>query len=163
MPPLDAVLDVFAGTAIELQIEIKTNAAGRRYPDLERRLLEAICRRRLQAHTVITSFVAKSLAMVRQAAPAQRLLASISPRSVETAGGLEAVLGRFDALGDCLVAVEKDMLDRQFDFFRERVGADRLGVWTPNEPAEIARWLARPIREITTDRPDLALQLRAAR
>jgi glycerophosphoryl diester phosphodiesterase len=98
--------------------------------------------------------------MIRQAAPGQRLLASVSPRSVEMAGGLDNVLDRFAALGDCLIAVEKGMLEQRFDFFLERVGGERLGVWSPNEPAEIAAWLRRPIREITTDRPDIALSLR---
>src|SRR3954468_3153993 len=32
VPTLDEVLDVFAGSAVELHIEIKTDANGRRYP-----------------------------------------------------------------------------------------------------------------------------------
>jgi hypothetical protein len=51
--------------------------------------------------------------MIRQAAPGQRLLASVSPRSVEMAGGLDNVLDRFAALGDCLIAVEKGMLEQR--------------------------------------------------
>ncbi len=162
VPTLDAVLDILAGTDLELQIEIKTNADGRRYAGLEERLVSVIARRGLQARTVVTSFVAKSLSIVRQAAPQQRLLASIGPRSVQLAGGLGAVLEQFAPLGDCLIAVEKSMLEARFAFFQERIGAERLGAWTLNEPEEIATWLARPIREITTDRPDIALKLRSA-
>jgi glycerophosphoryl diester phosphodiesterase len=162
VPTLDAVLAVFAGTTMELQIEIKTNADGRRYKDLERRLLETIERHGVQDRTVITSFVAKSLAIVREASPRQQLLASISRRSADMAGGLDPALERIAALGSCIVAVEMNLLSEQFDLFQARIGAERIGVWTPNEPEEIARWLARPIRELTTDRPDLALKLRAA-
>jgi glycerophosphoryl diester phosphodiesterase len=43
------------------------------------------------------------------------------------------------------------------------LGSDRLGAWVPNEPDEIAHWLAMPIRQITTDRPDLAVATRAGR
>ena len=40
------------------------------------------------------------------------------------------------------------------------VGGEYLGAWVPNEADDIAQWLARPIRQITTDRPDVALTLR---
>ena len=162
VPTLDSVLDVFAGTGMELQIEIKTNALGRRYGGLEQRLLETIGRHQVQDRTVITSFVTKSLGIVRQASPRQQLLASISRRSADLAGGLDPALDRIDALGSCIVAVEMNLLAECFDYFQTRIGLERIGVWTPNDPEEIAAWLARPIRELTTDRPDLALRLRAA-
>jgi len=38
---------------------------------------------------------------------------------------------------------------------------ERLGVWVPNEEADLAKWPVRPIRQITTDRPDLALKVRS--
>jgi glycerophosphoryl diester phosphodiesterase len=160
VPTLEAVLELFAGTPMELQIEIKTNAEGRRYRGLEQRLLDTVSRHRAESRTVITSFVTKSLGLIRQAAPRQRLLASISLRSADLAGGLAPALDRITALGNCIVAVEKTLLSQQFDFFRRRVGSENLGVWTLNEPEDIAAWLARPIRQLTTDRPDLALQLR---
>jgi glycerophosphoryl diester phosphodiesterase len=34
-------------------------------------------------------------------------------------------------------------------------------VWVPNEEADLAEWLVQPIRQITTDRPDLALEVRS--
>jgi hypothetical protein len=39
--------------------------------------------------------------------------------------------------------------------------ADKLGVWVPNTPAELDIWLRRPVDQLTTDRPDIALALRA--
>ncbi|BEP60474.1 hypothetical protein GmRootV213_10280 [Variovorax sp. V213] len=38
-----------------------------------------------------------------------------------------------------------------------------LGAWVVNEPGEIAQWLTMPVRQITTDRPDLALAARGKR
>jgi glycerophosphoryl diester phosphodiesterase len=41
------------------------------------------------------------------------------------------------------------------------IGAKRLGVWVPNTPQDIAFWLTKPVNQITTDRPDLGVMLRA--
>ena len=42
----------------------------------------------------------------------------------------------------------------------ERVGGERLGAWVANDADDLAFWLRQPIRQITTDRPDTALQQR---
>jgi glycerophosphoryl diester phosphodiesterase len=161
VPNLEAVLDVYAGTPIELHIEIKTDALGRPHEGLEKRLLDVIGRRRLEPQAIITSFVPGILETVRRLAPGQRVLASLDRRSAELFGGLSAALDRFAAIGDCMVAVEKGLLADSFEICLQRIGGDHLGAWVPNDADDIARWLARPIRQITTDRPDLALKLRA--
>lgn len=160
VPTLDAVLDVFAGSTMEMHIEIKTDSEGRLYRGLEQRLLDVIARRGLQSQAILTCFVPKSLEIVRGLSASQRVLASVNQRSADGMGGLGAALDRFDALDGCLVAVEKGLLAENFDFCLERLGTERLGAWVPNEPADIADWLARPIRQITTDRPDIAVQQR---
>jgi glycerophosphoryl diester phosphodiesterase len=75
-------------------------------------------------------------------------------------GGLETALDRFMAIDGCLVAVEKSLLAAHLDLCLQRLGGERLGAWVPNEPDDIAFWLAQPVRQITTDRPDIALQQR---
>jgi glycerophosphoryl diester phosphodiesterase len=160
VPTLEAVLDVFAGSAIELHIEIKTDALGRPYQGLEQRLVELISRRHLQGQAILTCFVPGILETVRSVSPVQRVLGSLDRRSAELLGGLAPALDRFAAIDGCLMAVEKGLLADSLDFCVRKVGADRLGVWVPNEPEDIARWLAAPIRQITTDRPDLALRQR---
>jgi glycerophosphoryl diester phosphodiesterase len=157
IPSLDAVLDIFAGSAIEMHIEIKTDLFGRAYPGLERRLIDAIARRGLERQAILTCFVPEILETVRRLAPRQRVLASLDRRSAEIMGGLAPALDRFTAIEDCLLAVEKGLLIDSLDFCIERLGSDRLGAWVPNEPEDIAAWLSQPIRQITTDRPDLAL------
>jgi len=160
IPTFDAVLDVFADSGLELHIEIKTDAGGQRYPGLERRLVEVIARRGLQDTAILTCFAPRALEIVREIAPHQRVLASVNQRSADALGGLAAALDRFQGIDGCLVAVEKALLADNLDFCLERLGRDRLGAWVPNEPDDIAAWLARPVRQITTDRPDLALEQR---
>ncbi|MBS0539962.1 MAG: glycerophosphodiester phosphodiesterase [Proteobacteria bacterium] len=160
VPTLDAVLDVFAGSGMELHIEIKTDSEGRLYKGLEQRLLDVIARRGLEASAILTCFVPAALETIRGLSASQRVLASVNQRSAEELGGLAAALDRFIAIDGCLVAVEKGLLADNFAVCLERLGTERLGAWVPNEPADIAGWLARPIRQITTDRPDIALQHR---
>ena len=160
VPSLEAVLDVYAGTLVELHIEIKTDALGRPYDGLEKRLLDVIGRRKLEQQVIVTSFVPEILETVRQLSPPQRVLASLDRRSAELFGGLPAALDRFSVIGNCMIAVEKGLLADSLDLCLRRVGGKFLGAWVPNDADDIAQWLARPIRQITTDRPDIALALR---
>jgi glycerophosphoryl diester phosphodiesterase len=161
VPTLDQVLDVFAGSGIELHIEIKTDADGRRYPGLEQRLVDVIRARKLEDAAILTCFAPKALEIVREIAPRQRVLASLNQRSAEALGGLDAAFDRLTAIDGCLIAVEKGLLAGTLDHCLERVGGERLGAWVPNDAEDIASWLTRPIRQITTDRPDIALKQRA--
>jgi glycerophosphoryl diester phosphodiesterase len=160
VPTLDQVLDVFAGSGIELHIEIKTDLNGRRYPDLEQRLADVIARRKLQDTAILTCFTPRALEIVRGIAPTQRVLASVNRRSAEAMGGFDKALDRFAAMAGCLVAVEKGLLAEKLDYCLDRLGPEKLGVWVLNEAADLAHWLAQPVRQITTDRPDIALEQR---
>src|SRR5438477_5545206 len=126
VPTLDQVLDVFAGTAIELHIEIKTSAGGRLYDGLERRLLDLIARRGLQDRAILTCFVPKALETVRRLSPRQRVLASVDRRAAEDGGGLADAPHCVAAIASCLVAVERDLLADTFDLFPNRLASDRV-------------------------------------
>jgi len=162
VPSLEAVLDIYAGTPIELHIEIKTDTLGCAYKGLEKKLVDLIARRGLQRQVLLTCFVPEVLETVRRLSPHQRVLGSLDRRSAELMGGLEGALDRFARIEGCLVAVEKGLLTDSFDLCLKRLGGERLGAWVANEPDDIAFWLARPIRQITTDRPDIALARRRA-
>ncbi len=162
IPTLAEVLDVFAGAAIDLEIELKTDALGNPYPGLIEKVAALVDARDIGAGIVLTCFVPDVLAEARQLAPRLRRLASVDRRSCEAFGGLERTLERFVAL-DCLVAVEQSLLAVALERCIAIVGSERLGVWVPNTPHDLAFWLAQPIARITSDRPDLALLLRAER
>jgi glycerophosphoryl diester phosphodiesterase len=162
IPTLDQVFDIFAGSDIELHIEIKTDSNGRRYPGLEQRLVDVIADRKLHVTAILTCFAPRALEIVRGIAPKQRLLASVNQRLADAMGGLDKALDRFLAMDGCLIAIEKGLLTEKLDYCLDRVGSEKLGVWVPNEADDLAQWLMRPIRQITTDRPDIALEQRHA-
>lgn len=85
--------------------------------------------------------------------------------------------------GPCVDHVEDDM-DRHFSEWKQLGYSDlsldgsivsqdfieaaletgfTVGVWTINGKARLSHWLNMPVHYITTDQPDLALQLRAQR
>jgi glycerophosphoryl diester phosphodiesterase len=162
VPDLDAVLDIFRDSTVELHLEIKTDIAGRAYAGLEARLLEAIARHGLRQQAIVSCFVPEVLQTVRRIDPSQRVLASLDRRSAELLGGIAPALDRFAAIDGCLVAVEKGLLSATLDLCLARLGHVRLGAWVPNDPDDIAYWLRQPVRQITTDRPDLAIAVRRA-
>lgn len=157
VPSLDRVLDVLAGSNVELHVELKADGANKPYPGLEREAVARVRHRGLEGRTVLTSFWLDVLARLREETPDGRLLVSINDASAEKQGGLEAMLRALDDLRVDLVAVHHALLRRELDLFLRRVGTARLGVWTVNGPAEIAYWKSAPIGMITSDRPDLAL------
>ena len=95
---------------------------------------------------------------IRAVAPHIRTLNSFDRRAVERLGlveGLRAALAVAD-----IIAVEKSVLGEYWDAIVAEVPLDRLGAWVPNEEADLSDWLFRSIRQITTDRPDLAVTVR---
>ncbi|WP_298241770.1 glycerophosphodiester phosphodiesterase family protein [uncultured Bradyrhizobium sp.] len=160
IPTLGEVLDVFSDTTHELHIEIKTDALGYAYPGLEARLIDEVKRRGLERRAVITCFVPGVIETVRRLLPEARVLISLDRRSAEMMGGMESALTQLAAIPGCIVAVEKSPLGLAMPLALKVLGTERLGVWVTNEPEEIAYWLAQPVRQITTDRPDLAASIR---
>ncbi|WID94275.1 glycerophosphodiester phosphodiesterase family protein [Bosea vestrisii] len=162
IPTLPAVLDVFAPTTIELEIEMKMDAFGNPYPGLLDKVIALVRERGLAARVVLTCFVPEVIEEIRAKAPDMRRLASVDRRSCEAFGGVDRTLKRFVDLG-CIIAVEQSLLRLALDRAVAIVGRDKLGVWVPNTVGDLDYWLGQPVSQITSDRPDLALQLLAAR
>ncbi len=159
VPSLAQVLDIFQPTAMTVDIEIKTDAYGDPYIGLVEKVVRMVEARQMTERACLTSFVPEVIEEIRKKSPHTRRLASVDRRSTELLGGLERTLERFMDLG-CLIAVEKELLGVCFERCLAITGPERLGVWVPNTPAEIAYWLAQPIKQLTTDRPDIAHALR---
>ena len=162
IPTLPAVLDVFGPTGIELEIEMKMNAFGSPYPGLLDKVIALVEERGLSSRVVLTCFVPEVIEEIRAKAPQMRRLASVDRRSCEAYGGIERTLKRFVDLG-CIIAVEQSLLRLTLDQALGIVGRERLGVWVPNTVGDIDFWLGQPVSQITSDRPDLVIQLAAAR
>lgn len=163
IPSLDDVLAVLKEARLELHVEIKTDAVGNAYPGLESRVIAALERYDLMERTILTCFVPEVLETVRKVREDARVLISLDRRSAEMMGGIARAFDRIDRIPGCFVAVEKALLAQTFEYCVSRIGPERLGAWVTNDEVDIADWMSRPIRQITTDRPDLALAFRQAR
>jgi glycerophosphoryl diester phosphodiesterase len=163
IPTLEEVLTVLRDSSLELHIEIKTDPMGNPYRGFEEKVIRTVDRLALQDHTILTCFVPEVLETVRSLRPDMGVLASLDRRSAERMGGVAQALARLDAIPGCLVAVEKALLTETLELCMATLGGDRLGAWVPNEEADLSHWLQQPIRQITSDRPDLALEIRYAR
>ena len=75
-------------------------------------------------------------------------------------GGVAAAVGRLQALEGCIVAVQEDLLTLNEETFFRMVPRERLAVGITNDTERLRYWLGKPIRHISTDRPDVALALR---
>jgi glycerophosphoryl diester phosphodiesterase len=159
IPLLEEVLDIFVPTAIELHVELKADHTGRPYPGLEAKVAEMLDAKGLSDRAIMTSFHAEVLANIRAEAPHMRTLSSFDARSAERMGGVRAGLETMLELSD-VIAIEKSVLAPHWDEISAMVPQDRLGVWVPNEEQDLSYWLAKPIRQLTTDRPDRAVRLR---
>ncbi|MBX4905989.1 MULTISPECIES: glycerophosphodiester phosphodiesterase family protein [Rhizobium] len=158
IPALEEVLAVFKNTPLELHIELKTQADGTPYEGLAATAFAAVERLGLVERSILTSFHPDVLADIRKVAPGIRILSSFDTKSAERLG-LASGLSLMKRCSD-IIAVEKSLLQAKWDEITQIVPLDRLGAWVPNELSDLDYWLAKPIRQITTDRPDLALQAR---
>jgi glycerophosphoryl diester phosphodiesterase len=158
-PRLQDVLALVRPTRAGLLVEIKVGIAGRAYPGIEGRVLELLGDAGLLDRTRVMAFEWETLERLRQRSPTVRLTALLSQAGATRLGGLGVAAGRAAALGANDLGIERTLLTA------EAVAAARaarltVGVWTVNEASELRRVLALGVDCVTTDRPDLALELR---
>lgn len=158
IPTLDEVLALYAASDIELHVELKRDVEARIYPGMAAAVIERIAAHGVAARTILTSFDVAELETVRTLAPQLRTLLSLNHRSAEPLGP-EAALERAGAAAD-IVAIQLAYLEEHWELATRLLPLDRLGAWVPNTEAELQHWLHRGLRQITTDRPDLALKVR---
>ena len=75
-------------------------------------------------------------------------------------GGLEKAIARWNRIDGVILAIQEELLTRNEDLCRRLIPPERLAVGIHNDPERMEHWLARPVRHISTDRPDLALDIR---
>lgn len=158
IPSFDDVLDVLEPTKLSLFIELKNNALGESYPDLPSVTLDALRSRDLLDRCTITSFSPNVLENVRHLDRHVSLLASVNYRSIEMMGGLQPCLERFGRIAGCGVALDYVTLNRLRD---AGVNLDyrRFGVWVVNTSELILQVKSLGVKQIFTDRPDLAVSI----
>jgi glycerophosphoryl diester phosphodiesterase len=159
IPTLAQVLDVFEPTGMGLELEMKTDARGHAYPDLVEKTARMVEARGMVERVRLTCFVPEILEDIRLKAGRFRRLASLDRRSSEMLGGIDRAIQRFLDL-DCTIAIERTLLELEIERCCAAIGTERLGVWVPNTPGDLDFWLRQPVAQLTSDRPDIALDLR---
>jgi glycerophosphoryl diester phosphodiesterase len=156
VPTLAEVLDLPSGT-VEIQVELKGLTPG-----LAGKVVALLRERQLADRTIVTSFVHTLLRDVHEVAPEFRMGALFAPnprlpgdpglRADELTGMARA------ARADIVLANHGDLNDATVSAIRER-GCE-VGAWTVNEPADLRRLFQSGVERLTTDSPDVALELR---
>jgi glycerophosphoryl diester phosphodiesterase len=160
IPSLDEVLKVLSDSSLELHIELKTDAVGSAYRGMETKVLDALRQYGLEKRSILTCFMLEVLETIRGLDAAIPVLASVDRRSSEMLGGLDRAIARLKLIPGLYVAVEKSLLIHTSQQFSAAFGVNRIGTWVPNDEPDLRHWLSQPVRQITTDRPDLALRVR---
>lgn len=162
IPTLDAVLEILATSSADLHVEIKNDESGGVYPGLVADVLAELDRHALRPRCHLASFDLAVLEHCRQLAPDIPRLVSVDAAWLDRQGGIDRFLDRVQDLAD-IVAIHQTLLDQHWALITGRLPLDRICVWTVNDESMIRRWFERRVGHLTTDRPDLALQLRAGR
>jgi glycerophosphoryl diester phosphodiesterase len=162
VPTLERALDAFEGVATELFVEIKTDAGGRAYPGLERKVLDALARRRMTSRAVIVCFVPEILEAARAIEPSVGVLAPVFRPTSQMLGGLERMIDRLERIPRLLMSFERALLRDNRDYLMKRIPPERFCVGVTNEPDELAFWMTQDVHQVGSDRPDLALAARRA-
>lgn len=159
IPTLDDVLALYAGSDLELHVELKKNAEGVPYAGLEALAVAAIDRHGLAERAFLTSFSVEVLERIRKVAPHIRTLNSYDGAAAEAEGIVPGLWRRLEVAD--VVAVEKSLLADYWDLITANAPPQRLGAWVPNQRADVERWMGCGLRQITTDNPDIAQMIRA--
>lgn len=160
VPRLREVLDLVKPGAVGLLVEIKVGIGGVRYPGIEETVLRLLREAGLTERSTVMAFEWATLERLRALSPTLRLSGLLSRRGAERLGGMRVATERLAALKANDLGLERTLLSPDAVAAARRVGLT-VGVWTVSEPEEVRAALAAGVDYLTTDRPDLALKLRA--
>jgi len=155
---LDEVIELFRPTSLGLRIEIKPGPGRVPYPGLPGCVMETLRDQRMLERSVITSFQLGTLCeAVTYAMPLTH--AWLVTPDLQTDLGLPAVCAAARGRGVPMLALRSSVLDREAVEVVRQCGLE-VGGWACNDTATIRRMFELRVAGFTTDRPDLALQLR---
>ncbi|KQV70134.1 glycerophosphodiester phosphodiesterase family protein [Rhizobium sp. Root1220] len=160
IPTLSEVLEVLATAGhIAPHIEIKMDESGTPYPGIVEKVTAEIARFGIEGRSYLTSFDTSVLEACRRHAPGVARLASVNAAWADKQGGIARFIESVDSLVE-IIAVHHELLDTEWQTITATIAPERLCAWTLNDEALIRRWLNSGIGHLTSDSPDLALQLR---
>jgi glycerophosphoryl diester phosphodiesterase len=155
---LDEAIEIFRPTPIALRIELKPGPGRAPYPGLADAVVETLRRTNMLERSIITSF---QLGPLREANAAARRVWLVTP-DVQTDAGIAGLCALAHRAGVPTLGLRSNRLDAAIAAEVRAAGLG-IGAWAVNDAAAITRMLDLAVDAFTTDRPDLALALRAAR
>jgi len=155
---LDEAIDIFKATPIALRIELKPGPGRVPYPGLPDAVIETLRRSGMLNRSILTSF---QLGTLREASAARQRVWLVTS-DVQTDLGVAGLCALACHAGVPTLGLRSNRLDAAI-VAEVRAAGLGIGGWAVNDAAAITRMLDLAVDAFTTDRPDLALTLRAAR
>jgi glycerophosphoryl diester phosphodiesterase len=159
VPTLATLLDVLGASGASLLLEIKTDDAHRRYPDIEAKALALVRARGMLPRVRVMAFEPATIRRVRELEPAIRTVLLVGRGGADRARATPADIARWAKdVGAHDLGIDHRVLDAEL---AAAVRASGLGlaVWTVNDESEIRRVIGLGVDIVISDRPDLALRL----
>ena len=156
---LDEVMEIFRPTGIILRLEMKAGPGRVPYPDHPARIMAALAAARMLDRTVMTSFQLGTAAQVTRHGQPMRHVWLVTPET-QVDIGLEAVIHLAHSKGVPMLGLRSNVLDAA-TVAKVRQAGLGIGGWACNDAAMIARMFDLGVDVFTTDRPDLAIAVRA--
>ena len=159
---LDEVIEIFRLTQIVLRLEMKAGPNRVPYPGGHPdKVVAALEAGRILDRTVVTSFQLETVAEVPKQGMPMRHVWLVTP-ATQIDIGLDGVLALARAAGIPMLGLRGSMLDAP-TVAAVRAAGFGLGGWACNDAAAIHKMFDLGVDVFTTDRPDLALDIRAGR
>lgn len=159
---LEEVIDIFKPTSILLRLEIKPDHLRRPYPNHIPKIIDALRRADMLARTIVTSFQIESLLEAAASGQPRQRIWLVAPDVQRDIGGVKGIVAVARVHGIAMVGLNQRELSAPI-VAALRAGELAVGGWGCNDAAAIARMFELGVAVFTTDRPDLAIQIRAAR
>lgn len=159
MPSLAAVAGVLSGSPVRLRLELKRTPDGGR-SDLAERVVDVLRQTGLLDQTIVTSFDQTLLRWTHDLAPTIPLAWLLDGPATSTWSAASAGAAR--RIGCATIGVRHDRVGPAFRNESAAVGL-RVCYFGVDDAIAIGPAFEAGVDEISTDRPDLALQLRARR
>jgi glycerophosphoryl diester phosphodiesterase len=158
IPTFAQVLDLARDTPVRLEVEVKTDTNGRRYPGIEQKLLDELAARSMLDRVKILAFEFDTLKQVKALNPRVLCIALISVEYYRAHGAIPpaAVIDDVMTYGADGIGVDKNLLSAALTEEAHRRNL-LVGVWTADAEADMLKFAEMRVDSITSNRPD-ALQ-----
>ncbi len=155
---LEELCALYAASQVNFRCEIKPGVGGLPYQDFVERVIAELERHSMLDRTTFSSFLVASMDELRQASTRPGLWL-ISPAVLRQLGP-DAVIETAIAHGILEVGVHIDTADAALIAKVQAAGLD-FGCWAAHSRAQITKALDLGVKVFTTDRPTLAIAVRA--